>query len=53
MEQFEELRERVTAQRSRVDAAQADELFSAMQNARVVQNAEEYYRTMYAGSKSS
>jgi erythromycin esterase-like protein len=47
-EQFEDL------QRS-YDAAQnrKDEWFSALQNARVVQNAQEYYRVSYSGSESS
>jgi erythromycin esterase-like protein len=35
------------------DQSRADLLFSALQNARVVMNAEEYYRTMYQGGVSS
>jgi erythromycin esterase-like protein len=38
---------------SRDGAAAADEFFSAEQNARLVRNAEQYYRSMYRGRASS
>jgi erythromycin esterase-like protein len=49
-EQFEELQRRYT---SAAPAARTPELFSALQNARVARNAEEYYRTMHGGAVSS
>jgi erythromycin esterase-like protein len=36
-----------------VDAAAEDALFSALRNARVVENAEEYFRTLYEGGAST
>ncbi|MBW3635156.1 MAG: erythromycin esterase family protein [Armatimonadetes bacterium] len=47
-EQFEELQRAYNAAQSR-----KDEWFSALQNARVVKNAEEYYRVSYRGGESS
>jgi erythromycin esterase-like protein len=47
-EQLEVLQRAYNAARSR-----KEEWFSALQNARVVKNAEEYYRVSYSGSESS
>jgi erythromycin esterase-like protein len=47
-EQLEELQRSYKAQQTR-----REEWFSALQNARVVKNAEEYYRVSYRGSESS
>jgi len=47
-EQFEELQRSYNTQASR-----KDEWFSALQNARVVQSAEEYYRVSLSGGESS
>ncbi len=49
--QFEELQK--MQPRGDADPARADALFSALQNARVVRNAEEYYRTLYRGGVST
>ncbi len=49
--QFQELRS--MQGQAAASPAERDLLFSALQNARVVMNAEEYYRTMYTGSVSS
>jgi erythromycin esterase-like protein len=46
-EQFEELQRRYSAAQGR------DAWFSALQNARVVKNAEEYYRVSFSGGESS
>jgi len=48
-EQLVELRARVLAERN-AGSVEADELFAAEQNARLVQNAEAYYRCMFEGS---
>ncbi len=52
-EQFQELQQMSAARGPKMDAAQREALFSALQNARVVMNGEEYYRTMYTGGTSS
>ena len=52
-EQFEELQRLAAKRPARTDPAREEELFSALQNARVVKNGEEYYRTLYAGGMSS
>ena len=39
--------------RAATDASRADEFFYAEQNARLVKNAEEYYRTMFRGREES
>ena len=46
-EQFEQVKRITSIQRTSADAAVADAAFSAEQNARLVMNAEEYYREMY------
>lgn len=51
-EQFEDIQQ-LYRQQSAADTARADTLFSAIQNARIVRNAEEYYRAMYSGGVSS
>lgn len=51
VEQLVELRRK--AARATGDYVPEDELFQAEQNARVVANAEEYYRTMFSGRISS
>jgi erythromycin esterase-like protein len=48
LEQFEEVQRLHKAQQT-----QQEEWFSALQNARVVKNAEEYYRVSYRGGESS
>jgi erythromycin esterase-like protein len=48
-----ELRQQAAAYRSRDGAIAEDEFFFAEQNARLVKNAEEYYRTMFHGHVSS
>jgi erythromycin esterase-like protein len=52
-EQFQEVERLYRQAAGGADPARADALFSAWQNARVVQNAEEYYRIMYRGGASS
>ncbi|MDF2440642.1 MAG: hypothetical protein JWN98_1626 [Abditibacteriota bacterium] len=54
-EQFHELQQMMQqpAMQSSANTAQRNELFSAWQNARVVRNAEEYYRIMYGQGASS
>lgn len=51
--QLVELRERAFEAAHAEDRAAADELFSAAQNARLVTNAERYYRSMFARRVSS
>ena len=51
--QLVELTRRAGEYAMRDGAAAADELFSAEQNARLVKNAEEYYRSMFRGRVSS
>jgi erythromycin esterase-like protein len=51
--QLLELREHATEYTSRDSKRAADEFFYAEQNARLVKNAEEYYRTMFRGGVSS
>jgi erythromycin esterase-like protein len=46
-EQFEQVRRITSIQRNSADPAVADAAFDAEQNARVVMNAEQYYRAMY------
>ena len=48
--QWEEMRARAAAP---AGSAAAEELFSAQQNARVVKNAEEYFRVLYTGGGST
>jgi erythromycin esterase-like protein len=53
-EQLTQTQKLYAAQRaSNAQAPQTEALFSAWQNARVVRNAEEYYRVMYTGNVSS
>jgi erythromycin esterase-like protein len=49
---FADLQRRFAAAPPSSDPAQAEARFSVLQNARVVQNAEEYYRTSFAGGIS-
>ena len=51
--QLVDLRRRSADLAADADEAAADALFSAEQNARLVRNAEEYYRTMFRGRVSS
>jgi erythromycin esterase-like protein len=51
--QLMELRRRAAEYASRDGRVAADEYFFAEQNARLVQNAEEYYRSMFAGRVES
>jgi erythromycin esterase-like protein len=53
VQQLLELRERAAAQARQDGARLEDEFFYAEQNARLVKNAEEYYRTMFRGRVSS
>ena len=53
IEQLLEMRDRRRDLLKRDGLAVEDELFEAEQNARVVKNAEEYYRTMFLGRVSS
>ncbi|HEX8632877.1 MAG TPA: erythromycin esterase family protein [Pyrinomonadaceae bacterium] len=46
---FQEMEQRMSAWRARSPRERDDELFSAYQNARVVKNAEAYYRLSYEG----
>ncbi|HLL56274.1 MAG TPA: erythromycin esterase family protein [Myxococcaceae bacterium] len=48
-----DLQRRFAAAPRPADAAQAEARFSVLQNARLVKNAEEYYRSMFAGRVSS
>jgi erythromycin esterase-like protein len=52
-EQLQELELRIDADREDTGIKPREELFSALQNARVVSNAERYYRTLYHGGLSS
>jgi erythromycin esterase-like protein len=49
VEQLTEMRRKAAEYAARDGAAGADEAFSAEQNARVVRNAEQYYREMFKG----
>jgi erythromycin esterase-like protein len=51
--QLVELRSPALAHAARDGVTAADEFFSAEQNARLVKNAEQYYRSMYRGRASS
>jgi erythromycin esterase-like protein len=51
--QLLELREKSTEYARRDGRVAEDDLFHAVQNARLVKNAEEYYRTMFGGRVSS
>ena len=51
--QLVELRRRATEYASRDGRVAADDFFFAEQNARLVKDAEEYYRTMFRGHESS
>jgi erythromycin esterase-like protein len=51
--QLVEMRHRAADLASRDGRVEPDEYFSAEQNARLVQNAERYYRTMFAGRADS
>jgi erythromycin esterase-like protein len=51
--QLVEMRRRAAELASRDGRVEPDEYFSAEQNARLVQNAERYYRTMFAGRAES
>src|SRR5690606_36121921 len=51
--QLEDLRQRASELAARNGRIPADEFFYAEQNARLVLNAEEYYRSMFAGRVSS
>jgi erythromycin esterase-like protein len=53
LSQLIELRRRAAEYASRDGRVAADELFFAEQNARLVKNAEEYYRSMFRGSVPS
>jgi len=53
VQQLLELREQRARLVDRAGLAASDEHFQAEQNARVVKNAEEYYRTMFRGSVAS
>ena len=53
MKQLTELRRRAADYASRDGRVAADEFFFAEQNARVVRNAEEYYRSMFGGRSES
>lgn len=53
VQQLEELRQRAAELASRDGRIPEDEFFYAEQNARLVLNAEEYYRSMFAGRISS
>ncbi len=53
VEQLLSLRENAAEYRGDDDRAAADEFFFAQQNAELVKNAEEYYRTMFRGGASS
>ncbi|MDB5081846.1 MAG: erythromycin esterase [Chloroflexi bacterium] len=48
-----ELQQKAPEYARRADGIEGDEAFFAVQNARVVKNAEEYYRTMFDNRKSS
>ena len=50
---FQEMEQRMAAWRARPKRERDDDLFSAYQNARVVKNAEAYYRLSYEGGFSS
>ncbi|HLL75229.1 MAG TPA: erythromycin esterase family protein [Pyrinomonadaceae bacterium] len=52
-EQFREMEQLLAAWRARPDRRRDDDLFSAYQNARVVKNAEAYYRQVYEGRFST
>ena len=47
--QLVDMRRRAAEHTARDGGVEADELFAAEQNARLVKNAEEYYRTMFTG----
>ena len=53
VEQLIELRRKYDETQPRSDGRDADELFYAEQNARLVRNAERYYRSMFRGRASS
>ncbi|MCA1619724.1 MAG: erythromycin esterase family protein [Acidobacteria bacterium] len=53
VEQLVELRRRATELANRDGRVERDEFFYAEQNARLVRNAEEYYRSMFRGRVSS
>jgi erythromycin esterase-like protein len=52
-EQFAEVQQLVGARMPKASPTAREELFSLVQNARIVKNAEEYYRTLYTGGMSS
>jgi erythromycin esterase-like protein len=52
VEQFDEKQSRTIPAGAAEDITAQDDLFNARQNARVVRNAEEYYRTMYMAGVS-
>src|SRR5207237_3491895 len=53
LNQLVELRRRAADYASRDGRVAADDFFVAEQNARLIKNAEEYYRSMFRGSVSS
>lgn len=53
VQQLQEMSHALQQQLRQDGSAEADELFYAQQNARVVRNAEAYYRTMFAGRIAS
>jgi erythromycin esterase-like protein len=53
IEQLDEVRGWAAAEMPRADAARREELFSAIQNARVVRNGEAYYRLLPHGATAS
>lgn len=53
IEEFREMQHRASKYVCEHDSAAADEYFFATQNARIVKNAEEYYRSMFSGHISS
>jgi erythromycin esterase-like protein len=52
-EQVQEMEARYAARPSGMDARAADALFSALQNAHAVENAEDYFRHLYLGGLST
>jgi len=53
VEEVRELEALVQAEARQIDAARRERLFGALQNARVVQGGEEYFRLLYRGGLSS
>ncbi len=51
-EQLDELHQRASQPIQHLNSASREQLFGALQHARVIRNAEEFYRTLYSGSSS-